>query len=137
MRHNYYLFIILFFTVCACSKSSAPFEAFQKGDYKTAIKGFTVLSEQGDAAALTHLGVIYHMGLGVDRDMKKTFMYYEQAAKQNHAPAQYNLGLLYQSGPGTEQNYPTACKYFSLAADQGHHKAKLAAEILIVELRVR
>lgn len=131
------LLFILFLSVYACSKSPDPFEAYRQGDYKAAIKGFTVLSNQDNFDAMTHMGVIYHMGLGTDRDLKKAFIYYKQAADQNHAPAQYNLGLLYQAGLGIEQNYAIAYKYFSLAAKQNHHKAKLAAEILLIELRVR
>lgn len=137
MRRNYGFFFILFLSLCACSNSTDPFKAYQQGDYKTAIKGLTVLSSQGDTDALTHLGVIYHMGLGTEKDLEKAFTYYEQAAKQNHAPAQYNLGLLYQSGLGTKQDYSTAYHYFTLAAKQEHHKAKLAAEILLIKLRVR
>lgn len=137
MRRSYNLVLLLLLTLCACSNATDPFEAYQKGNYKTAIKGLSRLADKGNANALTHLGVIYHMGLDVDRDLEKSFMYYQQAAKQNYAPAQYNLGLMHQSGLGTKQDYETAYKYFLLAADQDHHKAKLAAEILIIELRVR
>jgi TPR repeat protein len=137
INHKHFLLFILLLTAFSCGKPVDPFEAYNNGDYKTAIEGLTLLAEQGDVKALTYLGVIYHVGLKVDRDLKKSFSLYEEAAKKGYAPAQYNLGLLYQSGLGTKQDYASAYHYFNLAAKQEHLKAKLAAETLLVELRVR
>jgi TPR repeat protein len=137
MIRSYCLIPVLLFLICACNKSDDPFQAYLAGDYKSAIKGFSILAKENNPVALTHLGVIYHMGLGTNRDLKKAFKYYMQAAEQGYAPAQYNIGLLYQSGLGTKQDYEAAYEYFNLAAKQDHHKARLAAEALVVDLKVR
>jgi TPR repeat protein len=134
MKNSFGLFFILLF--CACSEPMDPYEAYNHGSYKTAIKGFNVLAEQNDPVALTHLGVIYQIGLGAERDLNKSIKYYEEAASLGYAPAQYNLGLLYRSGLGVKQDYSAAYRWFSLAAEQGHSKAKAAEDLLVTELKV-
>lgn len=43
-------------------------EAYEKGDYKTALKMFKPLAEQGDGDAQFCLGVMYANGFGVPKD---------------------------------------------------------------------
>jgi len=41
------------------------FDAYERGDYTTALREWTPLAEQGDADAQYVLGLMYHNGLGV------------------------------------------------------------------------
>jgi len=43
-------------------------EAFDRGDYNTALKEWRPLAEQGNASAQFKLWVMYHQGLGVTQD---------------------------------------------------------------------
>ena len=53
---------------------------------------------------------------GVEKDLEKTFHYYEIAAKGGHDQARCNLGIL-QCNFG---NISTGMKHFMIAAAQGH-----------------
>lgn len=66
-----------------------------------------------------NLGVLYHQGLGQDRDLDRALYWYREAAKVNHAEAQYNLGIAHIEGIGTEYNPPLAAAFFERAANNG------------------
>ena len=46
------------------------FDAYEKGDYATAVREFKVLAEQGNAKAQYNLGLMYDNGEGVPEDDK-------------------------------------------------------------------
>ncbi|WP_323660234.1 tetratricopeptide repeat protein [Aliarcobacter butzleri] len=94
-------------------------EAFEKGDYKTALQIFEELSYKNNAKAKYNLGVMYENGYGVKQDYLKAKEWYEKAAAQNYASAQYNIGILYYNGYGVKQNYKKAKEWYEKAADQG------------------
>lgn len=66
-----------------------------------------------------NLGVLYHQGLGQERDLDRALYWYREAAKLNHAEAQYNLGIAHIEGIGTEYNPPLAAAFFERAANNG------------------
>ncbi|MCH8039374.1 MAG: sel1 repeat family protein, partial [Nitrospinae bacterium] len=49
-------------------------DAYERGDYATALKEFRPLADQGDALAQFNLGIMYYKGQGVPQD-------YQEAAK--------------------------------------------------------
>ncbi len=65
-----------------------------------------------------HLGLLYEMGEGIEKDYAEAAEWYEQAATRGHAPAQNNLGVLYLKGLGVEQDPVRAYLLFARAADQ-------------------
>ena len=97
---------------------SDGFEAAQKGDYKTALKLWKPLAEQGNADAQSHLGLMYDEGYGVPEDDKQAVKWYRLAAEQGHALAQYNLGLMYDEGEGVPEDDKQAVKWYRLASEQ-------------------
>ncbi len=50
---------------CDGNGYEAGLDAFNEGDYTTALNTFRPLAEQGEAQAQFKLGVMYHQGLGV------------------------------------------------------------------------
>jgi len=46
-------------------------DAYNKGDYKTAMKEWRPLAEQGDALAQGRLGGMYYFGIGIEQDLKQ------------------------------------------------------------------
>ena len=99
-------------------------DAYEKGDYETAIKEWERLASQGDADAQYNLGHMYQSGLGVTQDFGMAIKWYILAAKQGDSEAQNNLGVMYESGQGVEQNYETSVKWYKLAAEKGNAKAQ-------------
>ena len=71
------------------------FEAYQRGDYATALWEWRPLAEQGDAVAQNNLGVMYENGQGVAQDFAEALKWYRKSAEQGYVVAQHNLGLMY------------------------------------------
>ncbi len=102
----------------------AGYEAYNRGDYATALKEWRPLAEQGGAAAQFNLGLMYHLGKGVPQDNKEAVRWYRQAAEQGDTWAQYNLGFMYREGKGVPQDNKEAVRLYRLAAEQGHAAAQ-------------
>ncbi|SMM98975.1 hypothetical protein SPONL_299 [uncultured Candidatus Thioglobus sp.] len=60
----------------------------------------TELANQKDAESQYQLGLIYELGLGIDKDLLQAFEWYQKSANQNHPKAQYNLGVFYALSKG-------------------------------------
>jgi hypothetical protein len=119
---------ILLFSILISFNSYANFQdgwnAYEKGDYKTAFNEWKPLAEQGDALAQHNLGVMYSNGSGVLKDNKEAVKWYRKAAEQGDASAQYNLGWMYDNGKGVLKDYKKAHKWYTKAAEQGDADAQ-------------
>ena len=91
----------------------------ERGDYATAMEGFRVHAEQGNANAQEILGFMYDYGWGVPEDDAEAVKWYRKAAEQGHALAQSSLGLMYNKGEGVLKDEAEAVRWFRLAAEQG------------------
>jgi TPR repeat protein len=99
-------------------------DAYERGNYATALSEWRPLAEKGDAHAQLYLGVLYHQGRGIPQDYAKARMWYVKAAAQGYAMAQYNLGWLYENGDGVPQDYAKARKWYEKAAARGYAQAQ-------------
>ncbi len=95
------------------------YDAYNRGDYDTALKEWRPLAEQGDVMAQYNLGLMHHKGQGVSRDYHEAVKWYRLAADQGFALAQTNLGRMYVKGHGVPKDYVQAYMWYTLAADQG------------------
>ena len=105
-------------------------DAYNRGDFATALREWRPLAEQGDARAQYNLGVLYRKGRGVPQDDVQARQWYEKAAAQGQAKAQYNLGTLYLNGGGVPKDYQQALRWFRMAADQGEALAQTKIGIM-------
>jgi len=87
------------------------YDAYNRGDYDTALKEWRPLAEQGFALSQFNLGVMYHQGHGVPKDYAEAMKWYRLAADQGHTNAQTNLGVMYHQGHGVPQDYTEAVKW--------------------------
>ena len=99
-------------------------DAFERGDYATALREWEPLALSGDARAQFAIGYLYGSGKGVTQNYKQSTRWYREAAEQGHVSGQYNLGLAYAFGKGVSRNDSAAARWFRLAAEQGHSKAQ-------------
>jgi len=95
-------------------------DAYDSGDFATALREWKPLAEAGYASAQYNLGVMYDNGAGVVQDYAEAVRWYRLAAEQGNAKAQSNLGLVYDLGKGVVQDYAEAVRLYRLAAEQGH-----------------
>ena len=94
-------------------------------------------AKRGDAAGQVYVGMMYHWGIGVDKNIKEAIKWYKKAETQGYVPAQYSLGMAYLTAhtdksffeiAGSfrqiEQNYKESAKWFTKAAEQGYAPAQ-------------
>ena len=68
--------------------------------------------------------MIYHIGEGVEKDLKEAVKWYRKAADQGDAMAQFGLGNRYKTGEGVGKDLKEAVKWYRKAADQGFASAQ-------------
>ena len=104
---------------------------FTPPNYEEARKWYEIalteaVSNDGKTQPAFNLGVIYELGLGVEKDILKAVGLYEIAARRGYRRALWQLGLLYESGGGgLDPNEERALEMFSKAAAGGHQEANL------------
>ena len=109
--------LLLLFPVAA---NAGTFEdgvfAYEHKDYVTAAKMFRLVARRGDSHAQFNLGLMYDLGLGVNRDYKEAVKWYRFSADQGYTKSQLHLGLMYAYGKGVFRDYSRAHMWFSNAA---------------------
>ena len=93
-------------------------EAFEIGDYATALDKWGQEAKRGDVDAQFNLGSMYAKGLGVVRNDVVAAKWYKLAAEQGFARAQANLGDMYAEGRGVPQNFAEAVKWYELSVKE-------------------
>lgn len=114
---------VICLVVPAWADFQAGMDAYNHGDYGTALREWRPLAEQGDARAQFSLGLSYENGDGVPRDHAKAREWYEKAAAQGDAKAQFYLGMQSSFGQGGPMDLVQAYMWYSLAAGNGNAHA--------------
>jgi TPR repeat protein len=95
------------------SPAEAGYAAYEKGNYKSALRGLLPLAEQGDLRAQTTLGLLYYRGSkDVPRDEAEALKWFRLAAERGDAAAEFNLGVMYSEGQGVPQDHAKAAKFY-------------------------
>lgn len=100
------------------------YEAYQRGEYATALGEWRPIAEQGHAVAQSNPGLMYELGRGVSQDYTKAAKSYRKAAERGNALGQYNLDVMYDKGKGVPEDYEKAETWFRRAAEQGFAQAQ-------------
>ena len=133
MKNILYTIILSFlFSFSVFADFEAGMDAINRGDYKTALKEWKPLAEQGNAAAQNNLARLYQglfpccgkPGRGVRPDSKKAEKWFRLAAEQGDADSQFNLGVMYAAGKHVEKDNKEAVKWYRLAAENGYAGAQ-------------
>ena len=99
-------------------------DLIEEEDYEKALKAFELSAKTGDLDALTAVGIMYIVGVGVEQNDVKGLEYIIKAANQSHPKAQYTLGALYYLGIGVSLDYEKAFSWINLSAKQGYLDAQ-------------
>ena len=97
---NLFKYISLFIVTLVMSSATASadyqegLDAYDAGDYATAMKEWRPLAEQGNANAQYNLGVMYANGNGVPQDDVEAVKWYRLAADQGDADARGNKEIV-------------------------------------------
>jgi len=94
--------------------------AYDEGDYKTALNKWKPLAKQGYAKAQYSLGLMYANGTaGALKDDKHAIKWYRKAASQGHTGAQAKLSFMFFNGIHTPRDDKHAVELYRKAANQG------------------
>ena len=91
-------------------------------DIKFSFKNYPILKI--DAEKKYDLGMMYSTGLGGEKDDKKAFFWFSQAAQQGNIDAQLRLGMIYILGRGIPKDNKKAFEWINKAAEQNNADAQ-------------
>jgi TPR repeat protein len=111
--------VCLFVFAAFAADFKTGLDAYNRGDFATALQEWQPIAEKGDPHAEYNLGLLYARGQGVPQDYAQAAQWYQKAAEQGVGAAQYNLGVMYANGQGVKADPQEASKWFLKAADQG------------------
>jgi len=86
--------VLLFSTVGWSADLQKGYEAYAKGDYRTALPEWRPLAEQGQAIAQGNLGLMYGKGQGVAQNDVYAYMWFNIAASLGNEDAAKNRDLI-------------------------------------------
>ena len=110
----------LAFTPLAAQDYQKGWDAYNAGDYATALQEWRPLAEQGSAVAQISLGSMYKNGEGVPQDYAEAVRWYRLAADQGEFNSQFILGIMYENGYGVLQDSVTAHMWYNIGAANGN-----------------
>ena len=117
-----------------CRIRGGEYTAYDRADYKTALKVWLPAAESGEADAQNAVGEIFERGLGGDPNYDMAFVWYQRAAEQGHKGAQVNLATLYESGRGVEQDKRVALNWYrrawGIGEDELVHRSEAERKLL-------
>ena len=116
----------LFASSTATAQVSKGMEAYDMGDYETAMAECLPAAEAGDPIGQFCIGRMYANGFGVAMDDIQALQWYGMAAEQGHAEALYNLGVMHANGWGVPMDDAAAAELFTQAAELGSVLAQMS-----------
>jgi hypothetical protein len=102
-------------TTSDCQIRGGEYVAYDRANYKTALKVWMDAAEQGDPEAQTNVGEIFERGLGGEPNYEAAVIWYTKAAESGNSRAQFNLGTLYEQGLGVEKDRLQALNWYRRA----------------------
>lgn len=115
-----------------CEIRGGEYVAYDRSDYRTALKVWLAGAKAGDPEAQTNVGEIYEKGLGIQPDYKLAFAWYKKAAEQNYSSAQINLGYMYEKGLGIEKDVAEALNWYRKASGLTDDDLEFSSTIEVV-----
>ncbi len=102
-------------TTADCRIRGGEFVAYDRADYKSALRIWMQAAEAGDPEAQNNVGEIYERGLGDVPNYAAAAIWYQKAADQHYSRALFNLGTLYEAGLGVDQDQLKALNLYRQA----------------------
>ena len=124
-----------FGTAAANSALEAARDLMEADRYTEAMAALLPLARSGNADAEELIGVMYAMGLGVERDDVRAFEWYLRASLKGHPGAQSGIGWYYEIGRGMPQpDLVRAYMWYVLSAIGGDPDAAISQEEVIKKM---
>ncbi len=104
------------------------------GHYKEAYTALWPAARSGNAEAEELIGVMYAMGLGVEKDDRRAFEWYLRSSMKGHPGAQSGVGWYYEVGRGVPKDLVRAYMWYTLSAIGGDPDAAISLEEVIKKM---
>jgi TPR repeat protein len=104
-----------------CRTRGGEYVAYDRADYKSALKVWMAQAKEGDPEAQTTVGEIFERGLGGTPDYPAAVIWYQKVVDnpkledKARARALFDLGTLYEQGLGVEKDQLTALNLYRRA----------------------
>jgi TPR repeat protein len=126
---------VISFAVPANAEIEAGRDLMDAGKFEEAMKEFLPAARSGNADAEELIGVMYAMGLGVERDDARAFEWYLRSAMKGHPGAQSGVGWYYEVGRGMEApDLVRAYMWYVLSAIGGDPDAAISQEEVVKKM---
>ena len=103
--------------------------------YEAAMTELLPAARSGNAEAEELIGVMYALGLGVERDDVRAFEWYLRASPKGHAGAQSGIGWYYEVGRGLPApDLVRAYTWYVLSAIGGDPDAAISQEEVVKKM---
>jgi uncharacterized protein len=104
-----------------CRIRGGEYVAYDRADYKSALRVWMDLANAGDPDAMTNVGEIYERGLGGEPNYAAAIIWYQKVidakgiSEQARSRALFNLGTLYEQGQGVDKDQLKALNLYRRA----------------------
>ncbi len=102
-------------TAADCRVRGGEYTAYDRADYRSALRVWMPAAQAGEAEAQNNVGEIFERGLGDEPNYEAAAVWYRRAADQGYRRAQFNLGTLYEQGLGVERDPVAALNWYRRA----------------------
>ena len=110
-------------------------DLMEEGKFKEAMKELVPAARSGNADAEELIGIMYAMGLGVQRDDIRAFDWYLRSSMKGHPGAQSGVGWYYETGRGMPApDLIRAYTWYVLSAIGGDPDAAISQEEVIKKM---
>lgn len=107
----------------------------EAGAFEQAMQEFLPAARSGNADAEELIGVMYALGLGVERDDVRAFEWYLRASLKGHPGAQSGIGWYYEVGRGVPApDLVRAYMWYTLSAIGGDPDAAISLEEVVKKM---
>ncbi|MEP6064364.1 MAG: tetratricopeptide repeat protein [Paracoccaceae bacterium] len=131
----------IIFAICLFATPAMPAsieearDLMESGQFEDAYDALWPAARSGNADAEELIGVMYAMGLGVERDDIRAFDWYLRSAMKGHPGAQSGVGWYYEVGRGMPApDLVRAYMWYTLSAIGGDPDAAISLEEVVKKM---
>ncbi|MDD9909050.1 MAG: tetratricopeptide repeat protein [Ahrensia sp.] len=139
MDHSRLLAVVLALLCATMAPARADIEEardlMEAGKFVEAREALLPAARSGNADAEELIGVMYAMGLGVERDDRRAFEWYLRSSLKGHPGAQSGIGWYYETGRGLPApDLVRAYTWYVLSAIGGDPDAAISQEEVVKKM---
>lgn len=129
------IFILIIIPFIAFAEIEYARDLMEEGKFEEAMEELLPAARSGNADAEELIGIMYAMGLGVERDDIRAFEWYLRSSMKGHPGAQSGVGWYYEIGRGMPApDLIRAYTWYVLSAIGGDPDAAISQEEVIKKM---